>query len=94
MKHLTVVLWALLVTVILESLVSVPRYFDPELPLSYSRDLLALVGLLIVVARTRLARPVWFLAVAGWGLALGFEWIRGVGTTAMSQQPLLYDAYF
>lgn len=94
MKHLTVVLWALLVTVILESLVSVPRYFDPELPLSYSRDLLVLVGLLIVVARTRLARPVWFLAVAGWGLALGFEWIRGVGTTAMSQQPLLYDAYF
>jgi len=94
MKHLALVLLALLIAVVLESLVSVPRYFDPELPLSYSRDLLALLGLLIVVARTRFARPVWVLSVAGWGLILAFEWVRGVGTTAMSQQPLLYDAYF
>jgi len=94
MKHLTVVLWALLIAVVLESLVAVPRYFDPDLPRAYSRDLLVGVCLLILLARTRLARPMWVLAVAGWGLVLGFEWVRGVGTTAMSQQPLLYDAYF
>lgn len=79
---------------LLSALVGLPRKYNPELSIQYSRDLLLLMGLLVATARFRFAPAVAVVATFGWTLALSYEWIRSVGVTAMSQEPLLYDAYF
>ena len=72
----------------------VPLTFDPDLGVIYSRDLLVMVGLLLFLGRVRGGGALRWLMTAVWGVVVLFELVRAVGISAMTQQPLLYDAFF
>ena len=72
----------------------VPLTFDPDLGVIYSRDLLVMVGLLLFLGRGRGGGALRWLMTAVWGVVVLFELVRAVGISAMTQQPLLYDAFF
>lgn len=79
---------------LMEAMVNVPREYNPELPIHYSRDLLVIIAMVVAAARLRVAAIVAGVGSAVWLVALFYEWVRSIGITAMSQEPLLYDAYF
>jgi hypothetical protein len=87
-----VFLWAILIG--LNQILSLPRLYSDKVALAYSRELMGLVFLLIVLAKFRCARFLLALTSVSWLVIVAFEWVRGVGILAMKQSPLLYDAYF
>ena len=94
MKSIRVVLLVIGTAVLLSAFINAPREYNPELSIRYSRDLVWILLLVMACSRVAIGRVVSALATVLWLLALVFEWIRSVGVTAMSQEPLLYDAYF
>tara|TARA_B100000575_G_scaffold289058_1_gene290168 strand:+ start:734 stop:2437 length:1704 start_codon:yes stop_codon:yes gene_type:complete len=94
MKSVRILLLIAGTMVLLSALVNAPREYNPELAVRYSRDLAVLLCAVIATARFRLAPVVAGLATVLWTAAMAFEWVRSVGVTAMSQEPLLYDAFF
>jgi len=71
-----------------------PLLYDPELGVIYPRDLIVMVGLALFLGRGRWGRMLRWLVTLGWGSVVFFELVRAIGISAMSQQPLLYDAFF
>ena len=94
MKSIRVVLLVIGTAVLLSAFINAPREYNPELSIRYSRDLVWILLVVMACSRVVIGRVVSALATVLWLLALVFEWIRSVGVTAMSQEPLLYDAYF
>lgn len=94
MKSVRILLLIIGTMVLLSALVNAPREYNPELSVRYSRDLVVILWALMATARFRFASMVAGLATVLWTVALVFEWVRSVGVTAMSQEPLLYDAFF
>ena len=94
MKSTRVVLLVIGTAVLLSAFINAPREYNPELSIRYSRDVVWI--LLLVMAGSRIAsgRLIAAAATVLWLTAMVFEWVRSVGVTAMSQEPLLYDAYF
>ena len=93
----TVVLQMLLLVVMLAALSAtllLPLLYDPELGVIYPRDLIVMVGLVLFLGRARWGGVLRWLVTLGWGGVVFFELVRAIGISAMSQQPLLYDAFF
>ena len=88
MLLLVVMLAALSATLLL------PLLYDPELGVIYPRDLIVMVGLVLFLGRARWGGVLRWLVTLGWGGVVFFELVRAIGISAMSQQPLLYDAFF
>ena len=71
-----------------------PLLYDPELAVVYPRDLLVMVGLVLFLGRGRAGIALRWLVTTAWGVVVLFEFVRAIGISAMTQQPLLYDAFF
>ena len=71
-----------------------PLLYDPELAVVYPRDLLVMVGLVLFLGRVRAGIALRWLVTTAWGVVVFFELVRAIGISAMTQQPLLYDAFF
>ena len=95
MKSLFRVLAIVILTGCLQAFLALPLLYEhPSLELIYGRDLFIIVGLVVMLAHTRLRKlAVWFGTIS-WFSILVFELIRSVGIAAMGQDPLLYDGIF
>ena len=72
----------------------VPLLIDPDLGVIYSRDLLVMVGLLMFLGRGAGGSVLRWTVTMAWAVVVLFELVRAIGISAMTQQPLLYDAFF
>ena len=94
MKRVFIIIgfWAMLAA--LNQVFALPRLYSDRVAFAYSRDMVALVVLMVVFAKTRWARFLLPFTSICWLIIVLFEWVRAVGLMAMKQSPLLYDAYF
>jgi hypothetical protein len=94
MKRLGVGIMVLGILVLFEGLLGLPRLYNDQLTIIYSRDLPVMVALLVLLSSTRWSRVWRWVCTLGFSLVLFYEFVRAVGLTAMSQEPLLYDVFF
>jgi hypothetical protein len=94
MKRLGLGILVLGVLALIEAILGLPRLFNDQLAIIYSRDVVVMVALLVLLAPTRWSRVWAWTCTLGFALVLFYEFVRAVGLTAMNQEPLLYDVFF
>jgi hypothetical protein len=94
MKPVLLAFLTVLIMLCMQMAVAAPHWYESDVAWVYGRDLVLLTIVVVLLANTRLSRvSVWISAFLGWCVMV-YEWVRAVGTEAMSQEPLLYDALF